>query len=154
MRWDLQFLNLAHCVRNFSKDPSTKVGAVISDQDNRVVSIGYNGFPKYIKDDDRLHDRDLKLKIIVHAEANAILFANKPLNGCTIYTMPFMPCSNCASLIIQSGIKRVVSIENNNPKWCESFDLARELFKECNIELKIYTVEEWFYFSSMEHNRN
>lgn len=143
MEKDLQFLNLAHCIRNFSKDPSTKVGAIITDTDNRVVSMGYNGFPKGIDDDERLNDRDKKLKIIVHAEANAILFANKSLQDCTIYTMPFMPCSNCASLIIQSGIKRVVSIENDSPKWGESFALAKELFLEANINLKLYSIDQW-----------
>ena len=140
---DLQFLNLAHCIRNFSKDPSTKVGAIIVDEDNRVVSMGYNGFPKGVSDDHRLEDRDTKLKIIVHAEANAILFASKSLKNCTIYTMPFMPCSNCASLIIQSGIKRVVSIENDDKKWADSFLLARNLFEEANVELSLITIDQW-----------
>jgi dCMP deaminase len=56
-KWDKNFLQLAKTVSTFSKDPSTKVGAVIVDDDNRVISIGYNGFPKGIKDDNRLDNR-------------------------------------------------------------------------------------------------
>ena len=109
-KWDKNFLELAKTVSTFSKDPSTKVGAVIVDDDNRVISIGYNGFPKGLKDDHRLDNRDLKYDMVVHAEANALLFANAPTKGCTIYTWPFQPCSRCASLIIQAGIRRVVTV--------------------------------------------
>ena len=136
-KWDCNFLALANTVSMFSKDPSTKVGAVIADDDNRVVSIGYNGFPKGIKDDNRLENRSLKYDMIVHAEANALLFANAPVKGCTIYTWPFMPCSRCASLIIQAGIRRVVSIENREERWLDSFRLSHDMFTEARIELDI-----------------
>jgi len=132
-KWDNNFLALANTVSMFSKDPSTKVGAVIVDEDNRVVSIGYNGFPKGVRDDSRLENRDLKYDMIVHAEANALLFANAPVKGCTIYTWPFMPCSRCASLIIQAGIRRVVSVENNEPRWQSNFRLSQEMFCEAGV---------------------
>jgi dCMP deaminase len=106
--WDKRFLELAELVSSWSKDPSTKVGAVIVDNQNIIVSVGFNGFPKGIKDNDRLNHRDSKYQIIVHAENNALMFAKRPLDGCTIYTYPFMPCPRCAGMIIQSGIKRVV----------------------------------------------
>ena len=137
-KWDYRFLDLAELVSGWSKDPSTKVGAVISDENNRIVSIGYNGFPQDISDDNRLQDRDTKYKIIVHGEMNAILFANKSLQFCTLYTYPFMPCPRCASTIIQTGIKRVVSYNNMPERWKDEFELSKLLFKEAGIELKLY----------------
>lgn len=138
MSWDDRFLELATVISSWSKDPSTKVGAVIVDDDNRVVSIGYNGFPKGIKDDHRLDNRDLKYDMVVHAEANALLFANAPTKGCTIYTWPFQPCSRCASLIIQAGIRRVVSVENKDQKWSKNFQLAHDMLTEARIEVETY----------------
>jgi dCMP deaminase len=137
-KWDLRFLDLAKLVSTWSKDPSTKVGAVITDHENRVVSIGYNGFPKNINDDDRLDDRDIKYKVIVHGEMNAILFANKSLEYCTLYTYPFMPCPRCASMIIQTGIRRVVSYNNMPDRWKDEFTISQSLFKESGIELELY----------------
>jgi dCMP deaminase len=135
-KWDLRFIELANLVGSWSKDPSTKVGAVIVDENNRVVSIGYNGFPKNIEDDDRLHDRPTKYNMIVHGEINAILFANKSVKDCTLYTVPFEPCPRCAGLIIQSGIKRVVAPRNTNSRWEQDFKLTRKLFLESNIKLE------------------
>jgi len=137
-KWDKNFLELAKTVSTFSKDPSTKVGAVIVDNDNRVISIGYNGFPKGIRDDNRLDNRDLKYDMVVHAEANALLFANAPVKGCTIYTWPFQPCSRCASLIIQAGIQRVVSIENEETRWVSNFQLAHDMLTEARIKIDHY----------------
>jgi dCMP deaminase len=137
-KWDYRFLDLAKFISGWSKDPSTKVGAVIVDKNNRIVSIGYNGFPKNIEDDDRLIDRNTKYNIIVHGEINAILFANKSVEGCTLYTYPFMPCQRCAGLIIQSGIKRVVSLANEIDRWEKDFELSRKLFVESNIECVEY----------------
>jgi dCMP deaminase len=138
--WDKRFLDLAELVSSWSKDPSTKVGAVIVDDQNIIVSVGFNGFPKGIEDNDRLNHRDSKYQIIVHAENNALMFAKRPLDGCTIYTYPFMPCPRCAGMIIQSGIKRVVSYKNtiDRMRWELDFSISRELFNEANIQL-----EEW-----------
>ncbi|RTK93417.1 MAG: dCMP deaminase family protein [Neisseriaceae bacterium] len=135
-KWDQRLLDMAQFVSGWSKDPSTQVGAVIVDEDNRIVSVGYNGFAKKVKDcKNRLNNRDIKYKMIVHGEINAILFANKSTKGCTLYTYPFMPCSNCAPIIINSGIKRVVSYLDNNPRWTESFKLSTEQFSEAEVEL-------------------
>lgn len=136
--WDNRFLDMAKLVSTWSKDPSTKVGAVIVDPSNRLVSVGYNGFPKDITDNERLLDRGKKYDIIVHAEVNAILFSNKTLKGCTMYTWPFQPCPRCAGLIIQSGIRRVVSIKNRNPRWTEDFITAKQLLLEASVSLDIY----------------
>lgn len=137
-KWDLRFLDLAKFISQWSKDPSTQVGAVIVDHENRIVSLGYNGFPKKIYDDDRLDNRDIKYKIIVHGEMNAILFANKSLEFCTLYTYPFMPCPRCSSMIIQTGIQRVVSYNNFPERWKEEFELSKYLFKEAGVELSLY----------------
>ena len=140
-KWDNRFLELAKLIGSWSKDPSTQVGAVIVDDNNRIVSIGFNGFPKGIKDSEkRLFEREEKYAIIVHAEANALMFANKSVEGCTIYTWPFEPCSRCAGLIIQSGIKRVVSVVHPEKKWEKNFTISRKLFKEANIPLEYCNV--------------
>lgn len=138
-KWDLRFLDLAKFVSSWSKDPSTQVGAVIVDPYKRIVSLGYNGFPMGISDDDnRLSDRDTKYKMIVHGEMNAILFANTSLKECSLYTFPFMPCPRCASMIIQTGIKRVVSYKNISDRWEDEFKVSRNLFIESNIEYVEY----------------
>lgn len=134
-KWDYNFLELAKTVSTFSKDPSTKVGAVIADENNRVVSIGFNGFPKGIKDDHRLDNREMKYQIVVHAEVNALLFAERSVKGCTLYTWPFMPCSRCASTIIQAGISRVVSVENTDKRWADSFRLSHDMLTEARIPI-------------------
>lgn len=137
-KWDLRFLDLARFISDWSKDPSTKVGAVIVDTNNRIVSVGYNGFPKGVEDNERLSERDEKYKIIVHGEINAILFANKPVAGCTLYTIPFEPCPRCAGLVIQSGITRVVAPRNDNPRWEEDFKISRLLFAEAGVKIDYY----------------
>lgn len=90
-KWDLRFLRLSQCISTFSKDPSTKVGAVIVRPDKTIASMGFNGFPKKLKDDARYNDREVKYSLIVHGEINAILFAKESLTGYTLYTYPFMP---------------------------------------------------------------
>lgn len=138
-KWDLRFLRLAAHISEWSKDPSTKVGAVIVDHKNRVVSLGYNGFPTRVEDrPDLLGNREAKLARTVHADANAILFAARPLVACTIYTYPFPPCSACAALIIQAGIHRVVSARGTDTRWEESVRIAAEMFREANVTLDIY----------------
>lgn len=133
--WDRWFLGMAEYISTASKDPSTKIGAVIVDSDRRIVSTGYNGFPKGIEDSEELLlDREKKYKLIVHGEMNAILFAQRPLKGCTLYTTPLLPCSSCASVVIQSGITKVVSWYVDNPRWNESIQLSKDMFKEAGVE--------------------
>lgn len=140
-KWDKRFLELAKLCGSWSKDPSTQVGAVIVDDNNRIVSVGYNGFPKGVEDsEERLLDREQKYDIIVHAEANALMFANKSVEGCTLYTWPFQPCSRCAGLIIQSGITRVVSVIQKDKRWEKNFFIARKLFEESGLTLKLINV--------------
>lgn len=127
-------LQLAALTATWSKDPSTKVGAVITDGANRVVSQGYNGLPRGVSDDPAiLADRDEKLRRTIHAEMNAVLFAGRPLTGCTIYvTHP--PCARCAAVLIQSGIARVVHADRAlGPHWAADLASARSMFAEAGI---------------------
>ena len=140
-KWDKRFLGLAEHVSAWSKDPSTKVGAVITDCNNRIISIGYNGFPKGVDDStERLENREIKYKIVIHGERNALLFARRDLKDCKIYTWPFMPCSPCASMIIQSGISEVISTFSDNPRWIEDFKLSETLFKEAGVKLRLLKI--------------
>lgn len=131
--WDIWFLKLAKQAATASKDPSTKVGAVIVRPDRTIASIGYNGFPRGIQDDAyRLGHRETKYSLVVHAEANAILSARERLDGYSIYTTLFS-CSNCAKLIIQSGIKRVVSPTYDLDRWEASLRLSKEMYDEAGV---------------------
>ncbi len=136
MDWDEYFLDLAQFVSRKSKDPSTKVGAVITDKNHVLISCGFNGLARNVRDtEERLTNRELKYKLIIHAEVNSILFARRSLENCILYCWPFMPCSNCASVVIQSGIKKVIAPFKDNYRWAESFKLSREIFLEAGVEL-------------------
>lgn len=141
--WDLFFLNMAREISTRSKDPSTKVGAVIVDKDRRIVSMGYNGFEKGGDDDAALYaDRSYKLANILHGEINAILFADSnKLAGSMLYTYPFSPCSNCSTVICQVKIGRVVTLvpsEDSLTRWKQSFEWARKKFDRHGIEYLEY----------------
>lgn len=142
-RWDLDYLALAgFWGERKSKDPSTKVAAVIVRPDLTVASMGYNGFPRGIADTyERLNDRELKYPRIVHAEMNAILTANEPLRGCTLYTYPILPCERCAMHVIQAGIIRVVSYAcpvDKLDRWGASIKAGREAFEEAGVLMREY----------------
>jgi dCMP deaminase len=115
-KWDLRFLGLAREISTWSKDPSKGVGSVIVNDDKVIVGMGYNGFPRGVHDlKERYEDREVKYKLITHAEANAVIAAGHAARGCTIYVYPtFMTpaaCNDCCKLIIQSGIKAIVGIK-------------------------------------------
>jgi dCMP deaminase len=142
-KWDMRFLELARLVASWSKDPSTQVGAVIADEKNRIVSLGFNGFARGVADlPGRLDDRETKYKIVLHAEENALLFAGRDLAGYTIYTWPLMPCAACMSRIIQNGIKRVVSVQSDIPRWQENFRLSEELAKETSVDITLLSLND------------
>lgn len=138
--WDLHFLCLAEQVSKASKDPSTRVGAVIADG-KRFVSSGYNGFAQGCDDDPAVYaDRDQKYSRVVHGEVNAILFAGRRLDGCTLYTVPLAPCDRCAGIVIQSGIKRVVAPAcppDKYERWAKMFESAEQQFREAGVVLDL-----------------
>lgn len=138
-KWDLRFLDLAKHISQWSKDPSTKVGAVVVDNLNRIVGIGYNGFPVGTDDSDELYnDRDVKISKIVHGEINALTFSNKTTQDCTLYVWPFGPCDRCSGIAIQHGISRVVFPKTNIERWVESIDLGKKYFSEASVEITEY----------------
>lgn len=136
-KWDFRFFEVAVLISNWSKDPGTKVGAVLVDERN-IISTGYNGFPTKIADtEERYLDREVKLAYTVHAEVNALLNAAKngaKTDGTTLYAT-FHPCVNCAASIIQGGIVRVIcpSVESSPERWQKSFKQANDLMREAGI---------------------
>jgi dCMP deaminase len=143
-KWDRKYLGLAKYVANeWSKDPSTKVGAVLVNYDYRQEFIGYNGFPIGVADtEERYSNRELKYQMVVHAEVNAIHKAGHLARGATIYVYPSFSlppiCNECAKLAIQSGIKEVVGFEPdmNDPRvlrWINSISISKTMFEEAGI---------------------
>lgn len=140
--WDKRFIDLAEHIANWSKDPSRKIGAIIVDKDNRIISTGYNGFAKGIEDtQERLENKDIKRSLMIHAEENAILHARQNLSDCKIYIYGYCCCVHCASLLIQTGIKEVIYKNSNKDNivsefWKENLKLATNLLKEANITIR------------------
>jgi dCMP deaminase len=132
--WPEFYLGMARYVASRSRDPSTKVGAVIVRPDKTVASIGFNGFPRGVADTpERYEDRDFKYPAVVHAELNAILNAREPLAGHTLYCT-FHPCAACASAVVQSGISCVMIPDEPIPaRWKTSMDIAATILSEGGV---------------------
>ena len=108
MNWDEYFLAIAETVALKSKDPSSKMGCVIVDQNKRVVSLGYNGLIQGANESKMtLTERPMKYYFAIHSEMNALLFAYRDLTGCTLYNR-VATCENCLKYCLQAGIKRFV----------------------------------------------
>lgn len=145
-KWDIRFLRLAREISSWSKDPSTKVGAVLVAPDREIISVGYNGFARGVHDSpERYADRDNKIASIIHGEENALAFAERwQLSGSTCYTYPWQPCARCASKLIQSGVKRVVSLVADDAvvrRWGPSLEIAVQDFADAGVELFCYRPE-------------
>lgn len=150
-RWDSGFMRQALDWAHMSKDPATQVGCVIVGPDRETRSTGFNGFPRGIADTpDRLNDRDTKLRLIVHAERNAICNAARigtSLLGCTLYLAATddtgmvwggPPCTACVIELIQAGITRIVSfpIKPAPSKWHADLAFAHTVLSEVGIEYR------------------
>lgn len=135
-KWDKRFMDLADLVASWSKDPSSKVGAVIVDDCNRIISVGYNGPPRKVSEVD-MATREVRLARTIHAEVNAMNFANRDLSGCMIYvTHP--PCANCAAQIIQRGITTVAFRPGTfefMQRWKDNYDEAISMFLEADVKV-------------------
>ena len=145
-RWDRRFLRLAKEVSSWSKDPSSKVGAVAV-RDRRVLATGYNGLPRGVEDSaERLQTRELKIQLVAHAETNLLAHAahaGVSLAGSTVYIWPYHPCGNCAGLLINAGVERVVVPELVVPeRWRLNFNLAATMFKEAGVVSDALVIEE------------
>lgn len=138
LTWDEYFMGLAHLSALRSKDPNTQVGAAIVDENHRVVSVGYNGFPTGVSDDEFPWSREgdvltSKYAFVVHAELNAILNSQRSVRGCTIYVSLF-PCNECAKAIIQSGIKKIV-YESDKYNGVDTNIASKRMLRAAGVEL-------------------
>ena len=142
-KWNRRFMEVAFLVASWSKDNSTKVGAVVVGPDREIRATGYNGLVRGVDDDkpERM-ERPTKYDFFEHAERNAIYNAcltGTSLKNCTIF-ITFPPCSDCARAIIQSGIKRVITNpfettdKAKDKLWREKFEYSRQMFEEAGVE--------------------
>jgi dCMP deaminase len=147
LSWDEAFMQIARLIAMRSKDPNTQAGAVIVDENNVIVGLGYNGFPRGCSDDQLPWERngdfcETKYAYVVHAEINAIFNANKLTRGCKIYCTLF-PCNECAKATIQNGIKEIIYEEDkyhNEKNWQVSrhmLDLAGVRYTQFTPKYKI-----------------
>ena len=144
-KWDVRFLELARHVAQWSKDPSSKCGAVVVDELRRVVSIGFNGFARGTDDSPELYnDRDYKLENVIHCEENAIISAGEPLHGMSMY-LTGAGCSRCTARVIQAGIDTVIIPckeedafmyrPNGDLGWEKSFEMAAKQLQDAKVAL-------------------
>ena len=136
-KWAERFIEMAKLVASWSKDPSTQVGAVITEQ-NRIVSLGFNGYPHGVSDSAETDSRELKLLKTLHAEENAILYAKRDLSGCEIWVTHF-PCPNCAAKIIQTGICAVHCPTQDDDflsRWADKIALSEEMFNQAGVTVE------------------
>ena len=155
INWDRYFIKMCYLISEKSKDPSTKVGAVIVYPDNGICSTGFNGFPRGVIDDrDRglsedeiklRYERPLKYRFIEHAERNAIYNAARhghSTEHCRLY-VPFLPCAECAKGIVQAGITEVVidpefEVDPELAKrWEDEHKVTKKMFEEAGITLRL-----------------
>lgn len=138
LSWDEYFMSVAILSSQRSKDPNTQVGACIVNDENRIVGIGYNGFPAGCSDEELPWGRrgdwmNTKYPYVCHAELNAILNSDfGRMANCRMYVNLF-PCNECAKLIIQAGIKRIVYISDKYPDEA-IFIAAKRMFKLAGVE--------------------
>ncbi|MHB9019867.1 MAG: deoxycytidylate deaminase [Minisyncoccota bacterium] len=143
--WDECFMKIAHVIADRSKDPSTQAGAVITDQNNVVLGLGYNGFPRGIDSNKFPWDRKgdfLKTKYayVCHAEENAVYNSNKNIAGGKLYCTLF-PCNECAKTIIQNKIKEVI-YESDKYHDTDIAEVSRRLFKAAGIKCRQYETKQ------------
>ncbi len=144
-KWDGRFLDLATFIAEWSKDPSTKVGAALVRPDRTIASVGFNGFPRGVLDHvERYEDRSTKYEMVVHAEMNALLSSRESLEGYTLYVAPLPPCSQCAAAIIQRGIRRVVIAMPAElpPTWAQKWAISSTMFGEAGVEVSILPLRK------------
>lgn len=144
LSWDEYFMGIALLSSYRSKDPSTKVGACIVDQDNKIVGVGYNGFPTGCSDNLLPWEREgdfleTKYPYVCHAELNAILNSIRSLHGCRLYVALF-PCNECAKAIIQSGIKEVVYLDDKY-KDTDSVIASKKMFDMSGVRYRQLEIE-------------
>jgi dCMP deaminase len=147
LKWHYRFLDLAEHISYWSKDPSTKCGAVIIRPNRTIASVGFNGFPRGVSDAERLYnDREIKYSRVIHAEQNALINSREDVTGCSIYIHGpgFTPtCVRCAVHLIQAGIKNVFAFYTPIEEGfkLESVNQARQLFDEAMVNVCLIVKE-------------
>lgn len=144
--WSHRLFALCEHIAAWSKDPSTKVGALVVDG-KEILGLGYNGFPRGVDDlAERYADRPTKYSMIVHSEANALISASahgrERLRDCALYTTK-TPCSECAKLIIQFGLRDVFVRQPDGEsaqRWLEDSKISRQMFEEAGVNLVIVPI--------------
>lgn len=141
-----KFVPAVLAIAQMSKDRSTKVGALALGPGREIRSAGYNGFPRGVNDDvEERHDRPLKLQVTAHAEENAVAQAARSgvsLEGCTLLVSTLYPCSTCARLIIQAGIRQVVALKVDSTRmerWADEWEVSKQMFAEAGVEFSEVT---------------
>ena len=141
--WDEYFMGVAKLAAMRSKDPNTQVGTCIVSGDNKILSMGYNGFPKGCDDDEFPWERDgedelnTKYPFVTHSELNAILnYRGGSLEGAKLYVSLF-PCNECAKAIIQAGIRTVV-YDSDKYSSSAATRAAKKMFDSANVEYYPY----------------
>jgi dCMP deaminase len=138
--WDERFMEVAKLIATWSKDPSTKVGCVIVNDNRNIIATGYNGFPRGVNDcPDRMADRPTKYLMVQHSETNAINNATASIKGATAYVTHY-PCSNCTGALIQAGIVRIVTVEPS-ARFADSFVASKMMLEETGIIVDVYPIE-------------
>lgn len=135
-------LEVATTVASKSKDPSTKVGAlVVNPSNNAIIGMGYNGFARRLADTEERWERPAKYERVIHAEVNAIFnIRGANTEGCYVYCT-HMPCHKCLACLVNAGIKRVYYYKHTTVNMKYEFDMIDELITECGIELYEYDVD-------------
>ena len=144
--WDEYFMGIALLSGERSKDPNSQVGACIVSDDNKILSIGYNGFPMGCSDDEISWERegeftDTKYPYVCHAELNAILnYTGTTLKKSKIYVALF-PCNECAKAIIQSGIKEIIYMSDKYADT-DSVKVSKKLFDMAGVKYTQYITKD------------
>jgi dCMP deaminase len=163
--WLDYYFKLIPVIAAKSKDPSSKVGCIIVNEDHSIVATGYNGFPRGVNDDkDRYENREQKLYLIEHSERNCLYYCAKngvPLKG-TILLLEWAPCHDCMRGIIQSGIKKIYingdSAQFNNRelfnRWQPSLKWSIIMAKEADVLIYVYSNSHLFNILSITDIEN
>lgn len=144
--WDQLYMSMAYLIAMKSKDRSTHVGCVIVGEDNSVRTLGFNGFPRGINDDDdHKHERPEKYFWAEHAERNAIYNARSDIRGSRAY-VNFLPCADCTRALIQTGVQQIMVDERfskahstGSDKFDDSHRVSLNMLAEAGVKLTWYT---------------
>ena len=146
--WDETWMEICKVIAKRSKDPNRKIGALIVNDDHKIISLGYNGMPHVLEglDNDEIYpwakhnlkEEDNKYAYVVHAELNAILNANQSVKGCTLY-VTYNCCNECCKAIVQSGIKKVVYMCKKDKSM---YNIGRKILMNAGVTVIEYRSDE------------